>query len=463
MKMPTIVLSCMMSLVLLAGCMAVEPNFQLQAKTHQIEPDAAHWQTWVLASSDDVRPPAPPDRTATLAEIAELKALTAQRNAAAEAQVVYWDAGSPSYRWIEIALNQIKNKPISNPRVARGLSLMNVAIYDAMVAAWDAKYSYNRLRPSQVDPTLATLVAVPNSPAYPAEHAVAAGAAAAILSYLYPDDAQTFAAKAEEAARSRVLAGVQYPSDVEAGLALGRRVAQQVIARAMADGSDAQWDGQMPSGAGYWTGEKPLEPLAGSWQPWVLASGDELRPPPPPAYDSAEVAAEIQEIKAVTHTWQLDGRVLYWQTFDAVFNFWYDNASRHIFEHHLDTNPPQAARIYAAMSVAHYDSYIACWDAKYTYWAIRPYQVDPEVVTYFPYPPHPSYPSGHGCVMGAFAAILGHFFPEQAADINGVAEEAGESRIWAGIHYRHDIEAGLALGKAVGELVIKRAEEMVQP
>ena len=201
MKMPTIVLSCMMSLVLLAGCMAVEPNFQLQAKTHQIEPDAAHWQTWVLASSDDVRPPAPPDRTATLAEIAELKALTAQRNAAAEAQVVYWDAGSPSYRWIEIALNQIKNKPISNPRVARGLSLMNVAIYDAMVAAWDAKYSYNRLRPSQVDPTLATLVAVPNSPAYPAEHAVAAGAAAAILSYLYPDDAQTFAAKAEEAAR----------------------------------------------------------------------------------------------------------------------------------------------------------------------------------------------------------------------------------------------------------------------
>ena len=56
MKVPTIVLSFVMSLVLLDGCMAVEPNFQLQAKTHQIEPGAAHWQTWVLASSDDVRP-----------------------------------------------------------------------------------------------------------------------------------------------------------------------------------------------------------------------------------------------------------------------------------------------------------------------------------------------------------------------------------------------------------------------
>jgi hypothetical protein len=292
---------------------------------------------------------------------------------------------------------------------------------------------------------------------------VAAGAAATILSYLYPDDAQTFEAQAEEAARSRLLAGVQYSSDVEAGLELGRQVAQQVIARAMSDGSDAVWDGQMPSGPGYWSGEKPVEPLGGTWQTWVLPSGDAVRPAPPLAYDSAELAAELSEIKAVTHTWQLDQKALYWQTLDGLFTFWYDNASRHIFEHHLDSNPPQAARIYAAMSVSQYDAYVACLDAKYTYWAMRPFHLDSEVMTLFPTPAHPSYPSGHSCVLGAVAATLGELFPEQAELINAVVEEMGESRIYAGIHFRSDVEAGLILGRAVSDLVAERVEEMVQP
>jgi membrane-associated phospholipid phosphatase len=167
------------------------------------------------------------------------------------------------------------------------------------------------------------------------------------------------------------------------------------------------------------------------------------------------LTAEIAEIKAITHTWQLDGKALYWHTADAVFGSWYDNVNRRIFEHHLDTNPPQAARIYALMSVAHYDAYIACWDAKYAYWSMRPYEVDPTVETLLPPPPHPSYPSGHGCTMGAMAAILAHLFPEQAAYINALADEAGESRIWAGIHYRQDIEVGLALGKDVAQKVIE--------
>ncbi len=185
-------------------------------------------------------------------------------DAAARDQVAYWDAGSPSYRWMEIALDQFRTKPITNPRTLRGISLMNVAIYDAMVAVWNARYQYNRVRPSLADLTLAPLVAVPNSPSYPSEQAVAAGAAATILGYLYPDDAASLEAKAQEAAQSRALAGVNYPSDVQAGLALGRQVAQLVIDRAKADGSDAVWDGTMPTAAGSWTGEKPIEPLAGT-------------------------------------------------------------------------------------------------------------------------------------------------------------------------------------------------------
>ena len=64
--------------------------------------------------------------------------------------------------------------------------------------------------------------------------AATAGAAAAVLSWLFPDEAAAFEEQAQQAVQSRLLAGVEYPSDVEAGLALGRQVAELVIARGMA-------------------------------------------------------------------------------------------------------------------------------------------------------------------------------------------------------------------------------------
>ena len=76
------------------------------------------------------------------------------------------------------------------------LALVNVAIYDATIAAWDAKYVYNRPRPSEADPTLTTVVPNPNSPTYPSEHAAAAGAASTVLGYLFPKDAQSLIDKA---------------------------------------------------------------------------------------------------------------------------------------------------------------------------------------------------------------------------------------------------------------------------
>jgi hypothetical protein len=98
-------------------------------------------------------------------------------------------------------------------------------------AAWDSKYAYRRPRPTLADPALEATVAVPRSPSYPCERAVAAGAASEIMAYLWPTEASRFAKLAGDAAWSRVQAGVQYPSDVRAGLALGRAVASLVISR----------------------------------------------------------------------------------------------------------------------------------------------------------------------------------------------------------------------------------------
>lgn len=422
-----------------------------------IEPEAGQWQTWVLKAGNELRPAAPPDEAATQQELEDVQALVAQRDTKALDQITYWDTGSPNYRWEQLALESYLNGP-PNALVGRTMALLNITLYDSMIAAWDAKYTYNRPHPSEVDPNLVTVLPNSASPSYPSEQAVAAGAASTILAYIFPDNAQQYHDLAEAAAQSRVLAGVSFPSDVEAGLGLGRAVAEKVIAHAKTDGSDAQWTGAIPAGPGQWVGDKPAGPTVGTWQPWVLKSGDQLRLAPPPAYDSEQKLAEIAEIKAVDRTFPITQKALYWHTFYAAYPLWYEWAGQRIFEYKLDSNPPRAARVYALMSVASYDAIIACFDTKYAYWAGRPDMLDPTIKTLFPEPPHPSYPSAHGCNTGSTAAVLAYLFPNEGKAVEAMADEAAMSRMWAGIHFRSDDEAGLLLGREVASLVIQRAQ-----
>ncbi len=421
--------------------------------TQQIEPKAGTWKTWVLTSGSQLRVAAPPNKKATKAEIKELQMLAPQRDAAALDQISYWDAGSPAYRWNEIALSQGGN----TPRIARMLALVNVAIYDAMVAAWDSKYTYNRARPSEFDASLTTVIANPQSPSYPSEHAVAAGAASAVLAYLFPSKADFFNAKAEEAGRSRMLAGTQYASDVTVGLELGRAVAALVIARARTDGSDAVFTGTMPTGACNWKGTNPAEPTTGTWKTWVLTSGSQVRPGPPPACDSAQAMTEVLEVKNFARTFDTNRAAFFWQGNAA--KIWIDTTSQKIFEYRLDGNAPRAARVYALVSVAFYDATVACWEAKFFYWAIRPIQLDPTVTTLFPTPNHPSYPSAHVTIGAPFADVLAYLFPRDAAFFNAQAQEGANSRLWAGIHFRSDLNAGFAISHAVSQIVIDRAKQ----
>src|SRR5262249_36061706 len=141
-------------------------------------------------------------------------------------------------------------RSIAGATSARQMSLLHIAIYDATIAAWDSKYAYQRPRPGELDATLSTVLPNPRSPSYPSEHATVAGAAAGVLTYLFPDDAPMFMERAEEAARSRELAGLQYPSDSVAGLELGRRVAALVVERAQHDGFEVPWTGTVPGEPG---------------------------------------------------------------------------------------------------------------------------------------------------------------------------------------------------------------------
>lgn len=449
MKLLRNVMSGIFLLALLAGCVPLAPP---QAP---IEPEAGQWGTWVLSSSAELQPAAPPDAEETTAELAELRALIAAADDTDMAQVHYWNAGAPNYRWLELAFERYAKGPPS-PMVSRGLALLNVAIYDAVVATWDAKYTYNRSRPHGVP----TMLEMPISPSYPSEHAAAAGAAATVLAYLFPDEADYFMAQADAAGQSRLYAGVHYPSDVEVGLDIGRSVGEQVVAFAQTDGSDAVWDGERPTGPDKYVGENPVFPLAKSWKTWAINSVDDYLPAPPPAIDSEQMAAELAEIKAFDRILPQSMSAWVWHSFDRAYPWWYGQISTNLFEQQRTDNIPQAALMYATLAVANHDSILACFNGKYTYWLIRPPHLDSEITALFPVPPHPSYPSAHSCASMAMAMVISDFFPEDAAAIQAAAHDAGTSRLIAGIHYASDRESGEALGKAVAAAVLARMQEM---
>src|SRR5688500_3656519 len=175
----------------------------LPAIRAQVEPTAGSWKTWVILSGREMRTEPPPSAAATAGELAWLKTYIADARQSPEAmkQMRYWTAGPPAYRWVDRMLNLIETRGFSNPKNARNIALLNVAIYDATIAAWESKYVYNRQRPAVADRSIQTAIETPQSPSYPSEHATAAGAASEILAYLYPADAQNFRYLGEEAAR----------------------------------------------------------------------------------------------------------------------------------------------------------------------------------------------------------------------------------------------------------------------
>ena len=148
---------------------------------------------------------------------------------------------------------------------------------------------------------------------------------------------------------------------------------------------------------------------------------------------------------------------MYWEFGSgAVFNNqnWNDTASRLVLEARWDDNAPRAAQAFALLNIAAYNSLVACFDAKYAYWAIRPFQYDPDFTPVFTTPNHPSYPAAHSCHSTATAAVLADQFPIDAEALMATAREAGEARIWGGIHFRSDIIAGETLGQDVANAVL---------
>jgi membrane-associated phospholipid phosphatase len=89
----------------------------------------------------------------------------------------------------------------------------------------------------------------------------------------------------------------------------------------------------------------------------------------------------------------------------------------------------------------------------------RPITADPTLEVLIPTPPFPSYTSGHSTISTAAATVLGYLFPADEANLAARANEAKNSRLWAGIHFPIDNEMGALGGGMIGRLVVARARE----
>jgi membrane-associated phospholipid phosphatase len=199
---------------------------------------------------------------------------------------------------------------------------------------------------------------------------------------------------------------------------------------------------------------KPTSPAGFQYpkmQPYFLTSQNQFRPIAPPADLTEAVNDVIATVNA--RTAEQAAQSIFWNLnvgSETALGYWDTQADMYIAERRM--NERAASHVFALVNAAAMDAVIGCWEAKYYYLVLRPWQVRPDAFVrpmLIGQPNHPSYPSGHSCVSAASAEVLKAIFPSKAKTLDQEVEAAGLSRVYAGIHYRFDIVAGQALGRAV--------------
>lgn len=195
-------------------------------------------KAWTLSPAQlaALAPPAPPSTSSPemRADVAKVRDIVDHITRDQIAIAQKWNDGAGTYtppgHWNAIAAEHVRGAQMSEVRAARVFADLNMAMHDAAVACWGAKFQYFNPRPGQLDPLIKTVIGLPNFPAYPSGHSTFSGAAATVLSYFFPDASSSFVAMADEAGISRVYGGIHYPTDVQRGKEHGVRIGESVVA-----------------------------------------------------------------------------------------------------------------------------------------------------------------------------------------------------------------------------------------
>lgn len=500
-----------LAVLILAGSSC---NKEINERTDDIPPlrpakTDANAGTWtpILLSQPNEYPLAAPGAVTSpdyIAQLNEIKAWQEEISASEKSLVDYWGAGAV-LRWNEIMRELVAkynlppyqnadgtypfpsannplaypNFPFANPPYAsRAYAYVSAAQYDALVAAWHYKQLYNRPAPYEQDNGINPLLPTSELPSYPSEDAVVAGVCVEMLKLMFPGEQDFIRQKAEEHIRSRVIAGMNVRSDLDAGFELGKQVAQKFIARARTDragvagGNPAIWQqleddckarGEEPWHSLELPKRPPMLPLFGKVKTFLFDSATAvlLRPGPPPAVNSQKMKEETEEVyQYVTKSNREKLRIVhFWADGVATSTppgHWNQIASEDFIKLHF--SEVRWARNLALLNMALMDAAIVCWDTKFTYFNPRPSQLDPRIRTLTGVPNFPAYISGHSTFSGAAAEILGYINPSRSSAYDAMAQEASLSRMYGGIHFRSDCEVGLAVGRNIGDYAVLRAQ-----
>src|SRR5215212_4880042 len=381
--------------------------------------------------------------------------------------------------WNQVAVEATRVARLSPNAQTRALAMVHGAVFDA-VNGIERDYA----------PYLVNI----HAPRWASEEAAAAVAAHGVLVSLMPAQQATL-----DAALASSLAAVPDGRAEDAAVAYGKLVADRMIADRADDGSADVVTYAPGTGPDDWQPTPPAFAPAAlpQWatvEPFGISSPDQFRADRPPSIDSPAFTRAFNEMKAIgaanstTRTAEQTEIARFWAGPSGTVQppgHW-NSIARGVADaqgNSLEEN----ARMMALLNIGMADALITAWDSKFEYSFVRPVTAirnaandgnpdtaaDPAWSPLLTTPEHPSYMAAHSAVSATAATVLAEFFGNDAiaftseAEIaaggtkitrsfNGfweAAEEAGASRIYGGIHWSFDNEAGLEAGHSIGEFV----------
>jgi hypothetical protein len=396
---------------------------------------------------------------------------------AAEPALSHRSAGNVVVEWNRTLLTLVQTAGAQPATIqpTRDFAIMSAAVYDAVDA---------------IDPDHPQYLLHLKARRGASQTAAAAQAAHDVLVAMFP----TFAGALDQQLTTD-MAAVPAKQARAAGMRVGARAAAELLEIRATDGSAATPPTYESTGAaGDFRATPPgfAAPVFTHWSavtPFILGRANRFRPPPPAALSSRAYAAAINEVKSLgqdtsgSRTAEQTTIGNFWSA--PIQNYWNSIAQDVALARHDDID--ETARTFALLDLGLADATIAMYDAKYTYRLWRPITAirladtdgnplttgDPTWTPLANTPADPSYPGAHSTLSATAATILTSLYGDDASftvtsptlpgvtrgfeNFHAAANEAGLSRIYAGVHTRLDHQAGLTLGARVARYTLHSA------
>ena len=357
---------------------------------------------------------------------------------------------------------------------ARFAAITQLAVFEAMNAIT-----------GDYTPYLGTIAAPPGA----SQEAATVAAAHRVLATYFPGNAASL-----DAARVNSLSMIADGTAKLNGIAVGEAAAMAMITLRADDGSGTPMPYTPLSGPGFW---QPTPPAFGPaillhWSkitPFAILSADQFRSKPPPALTNGVYTRDYNEVKEVgdvnsTERPQDRANVARFFAAASPVQVWNRVAVQVRAAHRATLS--EDARLFALLNMAIMDSTIAVFDTKYFYQTWRPVTAiwaadtdgnrrterDTAFTPFIITPPFPGYPSAHATGSNAAVYVLQRLFGNRRRSITlsyptlpdvilhyrnlrQITDDIDDARVYGGIHFRFDQEAGVVQGRDIGAYIYR--------